>query len=134
MKWVAIDDVIAAWSGELEPLVRAIEDGKILTEEASEFLCLYLRGEIKWPRGNKRTYSQILRDQNLAFEIELMAASRNLSKEQAICEYCDATGANFETVRSAIKRAFKEPKSFKNVSGSIRDHLPFGEHYRFWSP
>lgn len=73
MNLVDMKVVYAARSGELEPLAKYLEDGGYMTEEIQEFLVAYLRGEIKWKRGNKRTYSQVVRDKRLVFEIRSFA-------------------------------------------------------------
>lgn len=105
MNLIELDVVSAAWTGEVEPLAKAISEGKQLTEEAGEFLTLFLRGEIKWRRGNKRTFSQFRRDKDILFTIQALAYFQDVTIEQAIHEYCSRNDTNYETVRSAMKRA-----------------------------
>ena len=105
MNWVQIDAVYQAWTGNLVPLANELAEGKEVTEEAAEFLSMYLLGEIRWGRGNKRLYSQIVRDVDLENSIAFRHELGGVSFEQAIREYCEDAGTSYETVRSALKRA-----------------------------
>lgn len=56
-------------AGNGEPLARHLEAGGELFEEQRETLIKYLRKEVKVKRGNRRTYSQIKRDNSMHFKL-----------------------------------------------------------------
>ena len=105
MSWTPLDAVFAAWTGELGPLARSIENGDRLTEEATEFLAMYLRQEVRWPRGNKRTWSQIKRDMSIAFYVDCLRLEEGKSLDAAMKQVAFDRDMSFETVRSAVSRA-----------------------------
>ena len=113
MNVINMDGVYAARSGELETLAKYLEEGGYITEEIVEFLVLYLRGEIKPKRGNKRTYSQYVRDQHLALEVWCISSHDNISIGKALEIYSKMYDVNYETAKSAYKRSRKHDPRFE---------------------
>lgn len=105
MNVLDMDIVYAARGGELEPLAKYLEEGNYITEEMVEFLVLHLRGGVESKRGNKRTFSQYSRDQELRLDVGLISFIGNVSAGKALQIYCKKNDVNFETAKSAYKRA-----------------------------
>jgi len=113
MNVINLDVVYAARSGELETLAKYLEEGGYITEEIVEFLVLYLRGEINLKRGNKRTYSQYMRDQHLALEVWSISLGDSISIGKALDIYSRKHDVNYETAKSAYKRSRKHDPRFE---------------------
>lgn len=109
---LALLDLTAhAMSGNLEPLAQHIESGGNLDRPTREFLAAYLRGEIKFKRGNRRTYFQEAKEQravsyvrSLRFHYAVLHGSRG-SLARAVRTFLDKhPEMSEETLKTYMKR------------------------------
>jgi hypothetical protein len=97
-----------AQAGELGPFAKYIEDGKPLIKEMRLFLAAYLRGEIKWKKGRKKTIDNIVnRNRNLRRMREIKKMD-GINKEEAIANLSEELNISAETLVSQIRLAEKE--------------------------
>ena len=98
--------------GIREPLAKYIEDGGELGTETRVWLAKFLRGEAPVLKvGNKRTRTQIQADAELLIAIEGLQEKYGLTEYAARKKYLENNESlNDETIKSAIKRAKKDPQ------------------------
>lgn len=98
--------------GIREPLAKYIEDGGELGPETRVWLAKFLRGEAPaLQAGNKRTRAQIQADAKLLIAIKRLQEQYGLTEYAARKKYLENNeGLNDETIKTAIKRAKKDPQ------------------------
>jgi hypothetical protein len=74
---------LPALDGDFRPLADVIEQGIPLDKTTRTLLAAYLRGEIKRPRGNRRTFSARFRDAEVLRMVELFAEHQRLYAQAA---------------------------------------------------
>lgn len=74
---------LPAVDGDYRPLADLIEQGIPLDKPTRTLLAAYLRGEIKRPRGNRRTFNSRFRDAEILRMVELLAEHEKLYAQAA---------------------------------------------------
>jgi hypothetical protein len=105
-----IDLVLHAQSGDLRPLADHIENGGAIDGNIRQFLAQYLRGEVQWKPGNKRTWGQVKMESRVIRELQTIAFMMLLEGNEKVSEY-------------AVKQAFlarNEDMNENTLSGYIK--------------
>lgn len=110
-----LDLLSHAMSGNVAPLAKHIEAGGHICPATRQFLASYLRGEVKHPRGNRRTYAKIVQDAQIAGQImflrRVLGRSRGerlllASEEKAKNAFIDLNPEmNSDTLKTILRRA-----------------------------
>lgn len=97
--------ILQAYSGNFEPLARYLEAGGELKGGMREFLIALLRDQIRFKRGNRRTFAQRQLDRQIGEEISLFEDALGLGRSEAIRRYLDQHPTmNSETLKSILRR------------------------------
>lgn len=102
----SLDVFNRAQAGEFEPFAKYIERGYALNGEMRLWLAAFLRGELKWKKGNRRTMGQMSADIRVLKVIENLMSENGGKQRRAIDSYLDENpNVNIETLRKQLKRA-----------------------------
>jgi Mn-containing catalase len=99
-----------AQSGELEPFAAYIEKGGRLTPDMRYFLAAYLRGKIKFKKGNRRTIDAIVRDHQRLRRLRSMMEEHGLGKSKAITSLAAELSESESTLKSQVEKAEQEER------------------------
>jgi|GEM_PF-4690591 len=105
--------------GHLTPLANHIENGGNIDSEMRKFLSAYLRGEVKWKRGTKRTVAQRNREAKCQMlvngirKMESIYLERTVSEYEAMKKYIEWYEPQMdpETLKTYMKKGWKKPKN-----------------------
>jgi hypothetical protein len=113
MKEEWVDRLIAyqARKGNDQWLIDALDYGDGLGPLTRGFLIDSLRGEIKKPKGNKRTFAQMGRDMTVLLSVITSMCDHQITEYAAVMLLVE-DGENLDTTRSALKRAKKDLPDF----------------------
>lgn len=99
-----------ARSGKMDPLAKHIEGGGNLDGQTRDFLAAFLRGDVKFKRGNRRTFAQYNRELKVVDAVqslqihEAMVRGARGSRARAIAQYLDRhPNMNAETLKGYLK-------------------------------
>lgn len=95
-----------ARDGHLKPLAQHIEDGGNLDADLRKFLVDYLRGRVKFGRGNRRTFAQIDLEAGVTSTVRFIQSTYGLSRYAAMKRYLAADlSMNPETLKTYMRKA-----------------------------
>lgn len=96
--------------GHFEPLAKHLENGGEVDALTRQFLAAYLRGEIKFPRGQRRMPAKVQQDIQFAIRVDAIMLWKRCNRSRAIKIFLDLNPTvNEETLKSALARV---PPSF----------------------
>lgn len=78
-----ISAFLAARDGDFRPLADVIERGIPLDSTTRKFLASYLRGDIKRPRGNRRTHTARSNDAKALWLVKAFTEQEKLFEQEA---------------------------------------------------
>jgi hypothetical protein len=117
-----------ARSGNVVWAIDALGSGQEIGPHLREFLVANLRGEIKNPKGNKRTFANMSRDLALLVNVVLIMCERQVTENAAIMILVEADAISkkrhplqIETARSMVKRAKENAPDIRaiNLNGKL---------------
>ena len=117
-----------AAQGEMTWAIDLLESGDDIGPYMRAFLVATLRGEIKKPKGNKRTYANLSRDLCLLVNVVTLMCERQITENAAITLLVESEATSkkrhplqLETARSMVKRAKVSAPDIRaiNVNGKL---------------
>lgn len=126
-----------ALAGRYEWAIESLESGEAIGPQFRKFLVAHLRGEVKKPKGNKRTLAAKTRDLGLLVNVVALMCERQITENAAINLLVEADATErkrhpllIDTARSMIKRAKDDAPSMRPLEIDGKQFAPWSKEAR----